>query len=180
MKCKFLLTGRKGVFSRSKFRRWVLTFVNQLDYFYQCSLRDFYIMTCVWAIMSSFGMTSCLCISYLHKAEKFNCTTNICSCIWLNVSKCTNQNVIPEYMTRIHTTLFWRVQNLIWFCKVKGLSQQPISHEETNETKHYSFWPTQPLPPIYLHLIFAIFQFEISSLMNWIFFLVWTGFFCLL
>ena len=103
MKCKFLLTGRKGVFSRSKFRRWVLTFVNQLDYFYQCSLRDFYIMTCVWVIMSSFGMTSCLCISYLHKAEKFNCTTNICSCIWLNVSKCKNQNFIPEYMTRIHT-----------------------------------------------------------------------------
>ena len=24
-------------------------------------------------------------------------------------------------------------------------------------------------PPIYLHLIFAILQFEISSLMNWIF-----------
>ena len=34
--------------------------------------------------------------------------------------------------------------------------------------------------PIYLHLIFAIFQFEISSLMNWIFFQVWNGFFCLL
>ena len=31
-------------------------------------------------------------------------------------------------------------------------------------------------PPIYLHLIFDILQFEISSLMNWIFFLVWTGF----
>ena len=29
---------------------------------------------------------------------------------------------------------------------------------------------------IYLHLIFEILQFEISSLMNWIFFLVWTGF----
>ena len=40
-------------------------------------------------------------------------------------------------MTRIHT-LFWRVQNLTWFCDVKGLLQQPISHEETNETKHYS------------------------------------------
>ena len=32
--------------------------------------------------------------------------------------------------------------------------------------------------PINLHLIFGI--FEISSLMNWIFFQVWTGFFCLL
>ena len=30
-------------------------------------------------------------------------------------------------------------------------------------------------PPIYLHLIFDILQFEISSLMNWIIFLVWTG-----
>ena len=29
---------------------------------------------------------------------------------------------------------------------------------------------------IYLHLIFDILQFEISSLMNWIFFQVWTGF----
>ena len=36
------------------------------------------------------------------------------------------------------------------------------------------------LPPIYLHSICAILQFEISSLMNWIFFLAWTGFFCLL
>ena len=34
----------------------------------------------------------------------------------------------------------------------------------------------QAYPPIYLHLIFEILQFEISSLMNWIFFLVWTGF----
>ena len=32
------------------------------------------------------------------------------------------------------------------------------------------------LSPIYLHLIFDIFEFEISSLMNWIFFHVWTGF----
>ena len=32
------------------------------------------------------------------------------------------------------------------------------------------------IPPIYLHLIFEIFHSEISSLMNWIFFLVWTGF----
>ena len=31
-------------------------------------------------------------------------------------------------------------------------------------------------PPIYLNWIFQILQFEISSLMNWIFFLVWTGF----
>ena len=31
-------------------------------------------------------------------------------------------------------------------------------------------------PFICLHLIFEILQFEISSLMNWIFFLVWTGF----
>ena len=31
-------------------------------------------------------------------------------------------------------------------------------------------------PPIYLHLIFPILQFEISNLMNWIFFLVSTGF----
>ena len=28
---------------------------------------------------------------------------------------------------------------------------------------------------IYLHLIFDILQFEISSLMNWIFFIVWNG-----
>ena len=35
-------------------------------------------------------------------------------------------------------------------------------------------------PTIYLHLIFAILQLEISILTNWIFFLVWTGFFCLL
>ena len=33
-----------------------------------------------------------------------------------------------------------------------------------------------PSGPIYLHLIFDIFEFEISSLMNWIFFWVWTGF----
>ena len=32
--------------------------------------------------------------------------------------------------------------------------------------------PTFPL--IYLHLIFAILRLEISSLMNWFFFLVWT------
>ena len=32
------------------------------------------------------------------------------------------------------------------------------------------------IPPIYRHLIFAILQFEISSLMNWIFIQVWTGF----
>ena len=32
----------------------------------------------------------------------------------------------------------------------------------------------QALPPIYLHLIFAILQFEISSLMNWIFSLFQT------
>ena len=31
-----------------------------------------------------------------------------------------------------------------------------------------------PYPTIYLHLIFKILQFEISSLMNWIFFLVKT------
>ena len=29
-----------------------------------------------------------------------------------------------------------------------------------------------PTPPIYLHLIFAILQFEISNWMNWIFFLL--------
>ena len=41
-------------------------------------------------------------------------------------------------------------------------------------------WVQFGCPPIYLRLIFAIIQFEISSLMNWILFLVWTGFFCLL
>ena len=35
-------------------------------------------------------------------------------------------------------------------------------------------------PPVYLRLIFVILRFEISSLMNWFFFLVRTGFFCLL
>ena len=37
-------------------------------------------------------------------------------------------------------------------------------------------WKLLDWPPIYLHLIFDIFKFEISSLMNWIFFQVWTGF----
>ena len=124
--------------------------------------------------MSSFGMASCLCISYLHKAEKFNCTTNICSCIWLNVTKCTNQNIWQEYIP----TLFWKVQNLIWFCDVKGLSHQPMPWR--NKWNKTLFILTNPALTSYLHLIFAIFHFEISSLMNWIFFLVWTGFFCLL
>ena len=33
----------------------------------------------------------------------------------------------------------------------------------------------EPIPPIYLHLIFAILQFEIFSLMKWIFSLFQTG-----
>ena len=38
------------------------------------------------------------------------------------------------------------------------------------------FQPITPSSFIYLHLIFDILEFEISSLMNWIFFLGWTGF----
>ena len=43
------------------------------------------------------------------------------------------------------------------------------------QTLEYMYY----LPPIYLHLIFPILQFEISSLINWIFFpsLKQTGFF---
>ena len=37
-------------------------------------------------------------------------------------------------------------------------------------TEIFLTWSETPSPPIYLHLIFAILQFEISSLMNWIFF----------
>ena len=43
-------------------------------------------------------------------------------------------------------------------------------------TKYFSNLFQRALPPIYLHLIFDILKFEISSLINWIFFQVWTGF----
>ena len=56
-------------------------------------------------------------------------------------------------------SLTWRLQSVSWVW-----SESKCNEYATN------------MPPIYLHLIFDILQFEISSLMNWIFFLVWTGF----
>ena len=57
------------------------------------------------------------------------------------------------------------------------------SHSEIHQPQvHISNNDNVPLLlPIYLHLTFDILESEIiSSLINWIFFQVWTGFFCLL
>ena len=41
--------------------------------------------------------------------------------------------------------------------------------ESSYEYKNFRTWLQLGFPPIYLHLIFDILEFEISSLMNWIF-----------
>ena len=64
-------------------------------------------------------------------------------------------------------------------CAVSNLLNMPTWHnchfflEKENQSKVETIW--LPSPSIYLHLIFDTIQFEILTLMNWIFFLVWTG-----
>ena len=45
-----------------------------------------------------------------------------------------------------------------------------VTLEGIQQQRGPNFTPFRPPPPIYLNWIFPILQFEISSLMNWIFF----------
>ena len=64
--------------------------------------------------------------------------------------------------------------NLVFFEKNLYQTTNTVSISNPTSLKQPSLTIVS-LPHIYLHLIFAILQFEISNLMNWIFLVVWTG-----
>ena len=73
-------------------------------------------------------------------------------CIWL---------VLPTKIRRANWPAHWSMS-----------SDVPV----LTEIHYYELHQAVKQTPIYLHLIFEILKFEISSLTNWISFLVWTGY----
>ena len=99
------------------------------------------------------------------------------------MEKYMHQNVsVGKTMRRGPTLLWWGHCMHILRCYLGFFSQNILlwTLERTAvPTRHLCAITDYGHPiSIYLHLIFAILQFEILTLMKWIFFPVCTGFFC--
>ena len=93
---------------------------------------------------------------------------------YLNLYFCLILMIRQTWFLKIKSHFFSR--SFLNFHNLHHSMLRPISNTNLKAKKKYVTPQHERIrvQSIYLHLIFAILQFEISSLMNYIFFLVWT------
>ena len=107
------------------------------------------------------GHTNTIDWGWTNKIRKYNIDTNTWETLTTKFD--TGSRLAVAYgKGLVKSTLVEHNEYIYRFGGIQGFS--------------YHYRPWLYTSPIYLHLIFDIFYFEISCLRNWIFFLVWTGF----
>ena len=94
------------------------------------------------------------------------------SCLWkkFHLPRFSRNSLANDDIVVAHNGFKWFLNMYFYtFAFSRGFHTIFVWTLQTHRKKMLTQKRFDPIPAIYLHLIFAILQFEISSLMNWIF-----------